>query len=300
MFYGGVEAGGTKCVCAVGSGPDDIRATARFATTTPQDTLDRISAFFEPYRSDLVAIGIGAFGPLDPRPESATFGWITSTPKAGWALTDVVGTLRQSWDVPIAFETDVNAAVVGEHRWGTAQHLDTVLYITVGTGLGGGAMVHGQLLHGILHPEIGHIRIPHDWDQDPFPGICPYHGDCLEGLAAGPAIEARWGQSGASLPREHPAWALEAHYLALGATTLICMLSPQRLVLGGGVMHQTQLFPMLRQEVQRLLNGYIQLPELNAGIETYIVPPALGEMAGVLGALALAQYQTDRGVHRHA
>ena len=289
MLYGGVEAGGTKCVCAVGTGPDDIRATTHFATTTPQATLERISTFFASYRADLAALGMGCFGPLDPRPESATFGWITSTPKPGWPQTDVVGFLRQSWDVPIAFDTDVNAAVVGEQCWGAGQGLDTVLYMTVGTGLGGGAMVHGQLLHGVLHPEIGHIRVPHDWDNDPFPGLCPYHGDCLEGLAAGPAIEARWGQPGASLAADHPAWALEAHYLALDLTALISILVPQRLILGGGVMRQMHLFPRLRRRVQHLLNGYIQLPELHTDIDTYIVPPALGDAAGVLGALALAK-----------
>jgi fructokinase len=298
-LYGGIEAGGTKCICAVGLGPDDILATSRFDTTTPHETLARVAAFFAPYRSELAALGIGAFGPLDPRPESTTFGWITTTPKVGWSQTDVVGFLRQNLDVPIAFETDVNAAVIGEHYWGAARGLDTVLYMTVGTGLGAGAMVHGQLLHGALHPEMGHIRIPHDWDQDPFPGMCPYHGDCLEGLAAGPAIEARWGQPGASLAPDHPAWVLEAHYLALGLTAFICILAPQRLILGGGVMRQIQLFPRLRREVQGRLNGYMQLPELNAGIEAYIVPPALGDAAGVLGALALAQYRTDLGVESY-
>ena len=292
MLYGGVEAGGTKCVCAVGTGPDDIRATARFATTTPHETLERIIAFFTPYGSELMALGVGAFGPLDPRPASATYGWITSTPKPGWAQTDVISVLRQMLDVPIAFDTDVNAAVCGEYYWGAGQGLDTVLYLTVGTGLGGGAMVHGHLLHGLLHPEMGHIRIPHDWDTDPFPGICPYHGDCLEGLAAGPAIEVRWGQPGSSLPSNHPAWALEAHYLALGLTTLICTLVPQRFILGGGVMRQMQLLPLLRDGVRRLLNGYMQVSALATDIDTYIVPPALGDAAGVLGAIALAQHQT--------
>ena len=288
-LYGGLEAGGSKCVCVIGSGPNDIRAETRFATTTPSETIDRAIAFFRPYRDTVAGLGIGAFGPLDPRPDSALFGYITSTPKPGWAQTDVAGVLRQALDLPVVFDTDVNAAALGEHRWGAAQGLDTFLYLTVGTGIGGGAMVNGRLLHGLLHPEMGHIRLPHDWQVDPFPGCCPYHGDCLEGLASGPAIEARWGKPGSALPHDHPAWTLEVHYLALGLVTFLCTLSPQRIILGGGVMQQTHLFSRMQHEVQRLLNGYIQLPALRDHIGTYIVPPALGNRAGVLGAMALAQ-----------
>jgi fructokinase len=189
----------------------------------------------------------------------------------------------------VALDTDVNAAALGEHAWGAARGLNTFLYVTVGTGIGGGAMVHGRLVHGLLHPEMGHIRIPHDRTDDPFPGTCPYHGDCLEGLAAGPALAARWGQPGAMLPAEHPAWQLEARYLALGLTTFLCVLAPQRIIMGGGVMQQTRLFPLLRQEVQRLLNDYVQVPALGPEIDNYIVPPALGNQAGVLGAIALAR-----------
>ncbi|MDH3598862.1 MAG: ROK family protein [Candidatus Tectomicrobia bacterium] len=290
-LYGGLEAGGTKWVCAVGAGPDDIRATTRFATTTPQETIAQAVAFFSPYRDILAGLGIGCFGPLDLHPASPTFGWITSTPKPGWAQTDLVGALRQGLDVSVAFDTDVNAAAFGECHWGAAQSLDTFLYMTVGTGLGGGAIVNGQLLHGLLHPEMGHLRIPHDWQADAFAGTCPYHGDCLEGLAAGPALEARWGQAGETLPDDHPAWTLEAHYLALGLVAFICTLMPQRIIMGGGVMRRSQLFPLIQREVQQLLNGYIQAPELASDIESYIVPPTLGECAGVLGALALAMHQ---------
>ncbi|HEY7709729.1 MAG TPA: ROK family protein, partial [Candidatus Entotheonella sp.] len=249
-------------------------------------------AFFSPYRDRLAGLGIGSFGPLDLQPASPTFGWITSTPKPGWAPTDLVGTLRQALAVPIALDTDVNAAAFGECHWGAAQGLDTFLYITVGTGLGGGAMVNGQLLHGLLHPEMGHLRIPHDWQADAFAGTCPYHGDCLEGLAAGPALAARWGQASETLPDDHPAWALEAHYLALGLVGFICTLMPQRMIMGGGVMQRSQLFPLIQREVQQLLNGYIQTPALASHIESYIVPPALGERAGVLGAIALAMHQS--------
>ena len=288
-LLGGLEAGGSKWLCVVGTGPNDIRATTRLPTTTPTETMARVLAFFTPYRNSLAAIGIGSFGPLDPLPDSPTFGYITSTPKPGWAYTDVAGTIRRALNLPVAFDTDVNAAALGEQQWGAARGLDTFLYLTVGTGIGGGAMIHGRMLHGLLHPEMGHIRLPHDWQIDPFPGNCPYHGDCLEGLAAGPALEARWGQPGPTLPPEHPAWLLEAHYLALGLVTFICALAPQRLILGGGVMQQAQLFPRLRQTVQQLLNDYIPVSALQEDIATYIVPPLLGDQAGVLGAMALAQ-----------
>jgi fructokinase len=259
------------------------------ATTTPAETIDRVVAFFAPYRTALAALGIGSFGPLDPHPASPTFGFLTTTPKPGWAYTDLAGALRRALHLPVAFDTDVNAAALAEHCWGPAQGLDTFLYVTVGTGIGGGAMANGRLLHGLLHPEMGHIRIPYDWAADPFPGTCPYHGNCLEGLASGPALAARWGQPGAALPVDHPAWELEARYLALGLVAFICVLAPQRIIMGGGVMQQAQLFPRLRHEVQRLLNGYVQLPALDSQIDEYIVPPALGTQAGVLGAIALAR-----------
>ena len=290
VLYGGMEAGGTKCICAVGTGPDAVRAETHFVTTTAQETIARAIAFFAPYRDELAALGVGAFGPLDLRPDAPTCGFITTTPKPGWAYTDIAGTLHRTLALPVVLDTDVNAAAFGEHCWGAAQNLETFVYLTVGTGIGGGAMVHGQLLHGILHPEMGHMRIPHDWQADPFAGTCPYHGDCLEGLAAGPALIARWGQAGETLPADHPAWKLEAHYLALALVAIICTLAPQRLIMGGGVMQQAQLFPLVRQEVQRLLNGYLQIPALGTRIDDYIVPPMLGNRAGVLGALALARF----------
>jgi fructokinase len=287
-LYAGLEAGGTKCVCAIGTGPDHIRALTQFATTTPSETMARAVAFFEPYRAALTALGIASFGPLDLHPGSASFGYITATPKPGWAHTDLAGTLSRALNLPVAFDTDVNAAALAEQRWGAAQGLDTLLYVTVGTGIGGGAIVHGRLLHGLLHPEMGHIRIPHDRRVDPFPGLCPYHGDCLEGLASGPALEARWGQPAHTLPVDHPAWPLTARYLALGLVAFICILVPQRLIMGGGILHQEHVLPRVRHEVRQLLNNYIQVPELHAQLDNYIVPPALGDRAGVLGALALA------------
>jgi len=290
-LFGGIEAGGTKFVCAVGSGPDDLRAETRFPTATPEVALPQAIAFFhqqEARYGRLSAIGIASFGPLDPHPASPTFGYITSTPKAGWANTDFVGALRQAFSLPIAFDTDVNGAALGEWRWGAAQGLDTFLYLTFGTGVGGGGMVGGRLMHGLIHPEMGHLRLPRDPQADPFPGICPYHGDCLEGLTSGPALARRCGQPAETLPSDHPAWELQAHYMALALVNLILTISPQRLILGGGVMQATHLFPHIRRKVQQLLNGYVRSPLILEQVERYIVPPALGGRAGVLGAIALA------------
>jgi fructokinase len=296
-LFGGIEGGGTKFVCAVGTGPDDIRAEARFPTTTPEETLGRAVAFFEEQEATekLAAIGIAAFGPIDPDPASPGFGYITTTPKPHWPHTNFVGKICAHFDLPIGFDTDVNVAALGEHRWGAAQGLDTFIYWTIGTGLGGGGMVNGRLIHGLMHPEMGHMQVPHDRQRDPFPGNCPYHGDCLEGLAAGPALEGRWGQRGETLPADHEAWQLEAHYLALGLVNVITIVSPQRIILGGGVMEQPGIFPLIHQEVQRLLNGYIQMPAITEKIDEYIVPPKLGGRAGVLGAIALAQDVYSQG-----
>lgn len=290
-LVGGIEGGGTKFVCAVGTGPEDIRAEIRFPTTTPDETLRQAIAFFQEQQrvAPLAAIGIGSFGPVDPDPQSPTFGYVTTTPKPGWANADFAGAIRRALDVPIGFDTDVNVAALGEHTWGAAQGLDTFIYLTIGTGIGGGGMVGGRLMHGLIHPEMGHIRIPHDWAADPYAGWCPYHGDCFEGLANGPALEKRWGQRAETLALDHPAWPLEAHYLALALVSFICTLSPQRIIMGGGVMAQPHLFPLVRQKTQELLNGYVQSPAIMDHIDEYIVPPGLGGRAGVLGAFALAQ-----------
>ena len=289
--YGGIEAGGTKFVCAVGTGPDDIRAEIRLPTESPESTLGKVIDFFRQQQEDheIAAIGVASFGPVDPDPDSPTFGYITNTPKPGWANTPVAPTLRDAFDIPIGFDTDVNVAALGEHSWGAAREVDTFVYLTIGTGIGGGGMVNGQLIHGLLHPEMGHIAIPHDWDRDPFAGTCPFHGDCWEGLANGPALEARWGQPGELLPPAHEAWALEAHYLALGVTSIMMILSPQLVVMGGGVMEQEHIFPLIHREVKSLLNGYIQSPTVLEGMDSFIVPPALGGRSGALGAIALAE-----------
>ena len=292
-LWGGIEAGGTKFVCAVGTGPDDLGAEVRFPNTTPEETIGQAIQFFQQQKGPLAAIGIASFGPLDPNSDSPTFGYITTTPKPGWAHTDLAGPIRRALGVPVGFDTDANVAALGEHCWGAAQGLDTFIYLTVGTGTGGGGMVNGKLIHGLMHPEMGHIRIPHDRDRDPYTGFCPYHGDCLAGLAAGPALEGRWGQRGETLPADHPAWLLEADYLAFGLVNIICILSPQRIILGGGVMQQRQLFPLVRRRVQELLNDYLPVPAILDQIDDYIVSPGLGDRAGVLGAIALAQHAAE-------
>lgn len=303
-LFGGIEGGGTKFVCAVGSGPDDILAETRFPTTTPVETLGKAVAFFveqQGVHGSLTAIGLASFGPLDPNPTSSTYGQILPTPKHGWTNANLVSLLKETFNVPIGFDTDVNGAALAEARWGTGQGCDPVVYLTIGTGIGGGVMVHGKLLHGLLHPEMGHIPLPRDPAKDPFPGACPFHGSCFEGLAAGPALEKRWGQRGETLLPDHPAWELEAHYIALALSSYIVTISPQKIILGGGVMQQAHMLPLVRQKVQALLNGYVKSLYLTEWIDQYIVLPGLARRAGVLGALALAQqaYRQACNAHLH-
>jgi fructokinase len=289
MRYGGIEAGGTKWVCAIADRPGQPLKTKTFPTTGPAETVSRATRFLSE-NGPVDVVGVGAFGPVDLRQDSPTWGTITTTPKPGWGDTDLVGALRSGLNVPIALDTDVNAAALGEWRWGAAVGLETFFYITVGTGIGGGAVVNGRILHGLLHPEFGHMRIPHDREADPFDGICPYHGDCLEGLASGEAIRQRWGRPGEELSGAAP-WETEAEYLALALVNVICMLSPQRIIIGGGVAKQPTLLPLARQRVRELLAGYLRAPELTdpEGIDRYIVTPDLGGSAGVIGAIELAR-----------
>jgi fructokinase len=287
-MFGGIEAGGTKFICGIGTSPADLEV-AQFPTSSPEITLAAVIEFFKSAKVALRAIGIGSFGPIDPNPQSAHYGHITSTPKAGWANFDLAGTVRDALQLPVAFDTDVNAAMLGEARWGAARGLSDAIYLTIGTGVGGGALVHGELVHGLVHPEMGHLRLPHDRVRDAFTGICPFHGDCLEGLASGPAIQARWGAIATTLPPDHPAWALEAQYLAYALNNLAVTLSPQRILLGGGVMQQSHLFDLVRAEFAQLLNGYVRHPELLEHLERYIQPPQLGARAGILGTIALAE-----------
>ncbi len=293
-IYGGIEAGGTKFVCMVAGGPDEIYSETRIPTTHPDETLDRVIQFFrdQAKTQPLTALGIASFGPVDLNQDSPTYGYITSTPKPGWANTDITGRLGAALQLPVALDTDVNAAALSEYRWGASRGLDTSTYFTIGTGIGAGVIVAGEPAHGLVHSEVGHMRIPHDTLKDPFPGICPYHGDCFEGLACGQAILSRWGQPAEQLPSGHPAWDLEAEYIALALVNMVVVLSPKRIVLGGGVMQHSELFPLIRQKVLSLLNNYVRNSAIIEKIDSYIVPPGLGNLAGALGAIALAQRLT--------
>ncbi len=285
---GAIEGGGTKFVCGIGSGPGDIE-TLTIPTTTPEETLAKCVAFFQDRGRPLEAIGIGSFGPADVNPVSPGFGTITTTPKQGWGNTAVAPFFSNALGVPVAFDTDVNAAAVGEGVWGAARDVDSFVYFTIGTGIGAGVVIEGKPVHGLTHPEIGHLRIPRDPARDPFEGNCPYHGDCFEGLAAGPALAARWKCDPVTLPPDHEAWSLEADYIALAVMNVILTVSPQRIILGGGVMDQDQLFPMIRERLKEHLRGYLAVPEIERDLDRFVVPPENGSRAGILGALALAQ-----------
>lgn len=290
-LLGAIEAGGTKFVCGIGNEDGTIIERISFPTTTPEETMGQVLDYFS--TKNVEAIGLGAFGPIDPVLGSPTYGYITTTPKPHWGQYNLVGTVAEHFNVPIGFDTDVNGAALGEYKWGAAQGLDSCLYITVGTGIGAGAVVGGKLVHGLSHPEMGHILVRRH-PEDTYEGFCPYHGDCLEGLAAGPAIGKRWGVPAGELPIDHPAWEMEAHYLAHALMNYVLILSPQKIVMGGGVMKQSQLFPLIRTKLQELLQGYVQHPALNKDIESYVVPPQLGDNAGLTGALGLAKLALDR------
>jgi len=288
--FGGIEVGGTKIVCVIASGPDDIHDEVVVSTTTPEETLPRVLDFFSSGVPGalLSAVGIGTFGPLDLNPSSSTYGYITSTTKPGWSQVDIAGEVQRALGVPVVLDTDVKAAAVGEGTWGAAKGLDDFIYLTIGTGIGGGGVFGGKPMHGMIHPEMGHIRIPHDIKKDPYKGYCPFHGDCFEGLASGQAMQERWGQKAEMLPPDHEAWELETHYIALALQSYICTLSPRLIILGGGVMRQSHLFPLIRAKVRLFLGGYVRSPLVLDDTEEYILPPALGNRAGVLGALSLA------------
>jgi fructokinase len=287
-LFGGVETGGTWVVCALGRGPEEIEDLEEFRTEAPEATLERIGAFFQA-RPRASAIGIGSFGPVDLDPGSPTWGYVTTTPKPGWQHTSVARALGERLGLPVAIDTDVNAAALAEQRWGAGRGCATLCYLTVGTGIGGGLLVDGRPHHGLIHPEVGHLRVPHDRERDPYPGGCAQHGDCWEGLAAGRAIAERWGRAADELPDGHEAWALEAEYLALGILAIVCVASPERVILGGGVMERAGLRERVGQELVELLAGYLDSPLLGERIEEYVVAPGLGDRAGVLGAIALAQ-----------
>ena len=289
-LYGGLEGGGTKFVCAVGSGPDDLRALRTIPTTTREETLAEAAAFFrEAHREfGLKAIGVGTFGPLDLNPQSETFGRLTTTPKKGWPGTDIAGEVGGAIGVPTAIDSDVNAALAGERRWGAASDVSNAVYLTVGTGIGGGAMANGEIVHGMLHTEMGHMHVPRIPEDAGFAGVCPNHGDCLEGLASGPSMAKRWSVRAEELPDGHPAWDMEARYLAYGVAAITYVLSPERIIIGGGVSRREALLPLVRSHFRRILNGFLAPLDSAEVLDGYIVRPALGDRAGVLGAIALA------------
>lgn len=283
-------------MCVVAGSPEEIVDEIRFMTTTPEETLNRAIQFFQPFvaSGQIQTIGVGSFGPLDLDPASPTYGFITATPKPHWSNVDVLGKLRRALEVDICLDTDVNVAALGEYMWGASKGHDPSLYLTIGTGIGGGYIKDGKALIGMLAPEMGHIRIPHNLERDPFRGVCPFHDDCFEGLASGPAIEARLGQPGARVPEDDPFWDIEAEYIAFALMTYILTLSPKKIILGGGVMQRGFLFPRIRARVKDLLNGYVGSRAILEQIGSYIVPPGLANQSGSLGAIALAMQVAGR------
>ncbi|MBQ1457527.1 MAG: ROK family protein [Butyrivibrio sp.] len=284
MIYGGIEAGGTKMICVIGDENGRILDRMQIPTKTPEETMPIMIDYFK--GKDIKALGIACFGPIDLNRDSKTYGYITSTPKLAWKNYDIVGAFKKELGVPIGFDTDVNGSLLGEITWGCAKGLTDALYLTIGTGVGGGVMAGGKLLHGMLHPELGHIKMAVA-DGDTYKGKCPYHGTCFEGMAAGPAIEDRWGKKAVELADDDKVWDLESTYIAQALCTYILTLSPQIIILGGGVMHQEQLFPLIRKKVLEQLNGYVLTKEL-ADIDNYIVPASLNDDQGIMGSIKLA------------
>lgn len=289
MLLGALEAGGTKMVLALGNENGEILEQTSIPTETPEITLPKIIDYFKD--KEIKALGIGSFGPIDLDRASKTYGYITSTPKLAWINCDIVGTLQKSLGIPVGFDTDVNGSALGEAAWGSTKGLGSSIYITIGTGVGVGVYQEGKLLHGMLHPEAGHVLLSRH-PEDTFEGVCPYHSHCLEGLAAGPSIEKRWGKKAYELGADHKAWEFEAYYIAQALVGYILTLSPHRIVLGGGVMHQTQLFPMIREQVKILLNGYLKTALLE-DLDSYIVPAALNDNQGIMGCLKLAHMELE-------
>lgn len=295
--YGAIEGGGTKFVVAVGHGPDTILARIRLPTTTPEETLGAAADFLAQAtaasRRPLAAVGMACFGPVELDPSSPLYGHMLDTPKPGWQGAPLIAPLTERLGVPVALDTDVNGAALAEWRWGAAQHCDPTLYLTVGTGIGGGAIVGGRPLHGLLHPEMGHIPVPRlswpDGTPDTFAGSCPYHGPCLEGMAAGPALRERLGAPAEQLDANAPIWELEAGYIAYALATYTLVLSPRRIVLGGGVFQQAHLLERVRRRLREALNGYIRRPQLADQVDEYVVAPYFGQDAGLIGGFALAQ-----------
>lgn len=284
MVYGGIEAGGTKFVCAIGNDDLEILERVSFPTTTPEETMRAVINFFKRYSDQLESIGVGSFGPIDIHHKSKTYGYVTSTPKIAWQNFDFVGTLKKQFNLPIAWTTDVNAACYGEYISGYGKGLSSIVYYTIGTGIGGGALQNGNFIEGFSHPEMGHMLVKRH-SEDNFSGNCPFHQECLEGMAAGPAIEKRVGVKGQNLSENDPIWEMEAFYIAQCAYNTTLMFSPEVIIFGGGVMKQKQMKEKVQEKFIELINGYVDTPP----IEEYIVTPKLADNAGITGCLALAK-----------
>lgn len=284
MLFGALEAGGTKMVCAIGNENGEILEQKSIPTTTPEETMPAILEYFKD--KEIASIGIACFGPIDLNKNSETYGYITSTPKIPWRNYNIVGAVKDALKIPVGFDTDVNGSLLGEVTWGCAKGLTDAVYFTIGTGVGAGIMTNGKTLHGMLHPEAGHVKmVPRSGDT--YKGKCPYHGTCFEGMAAGPAIEERWGAKAVQLADREEVWDLESYYIAQALMGIVLTLSPQKIILGGGVMHQKQLFSMIREKMLKELNGYIQAKELT-DIDNYIVPASLNDDQGIMGCIKLA------------
>ncbi|MEP6885883.1 MAG: ROK family protein [Gammaproteobacteria bacterium] len=291
LLFGAVEAGGTKFVVAVGDERGNILAQERFPTMDPATTLAAMRKILRERAGTgaaFSAIGVASFGPVELNKSSDHYGFIGRTPKAGWSGTDIVGVLAREFSCPIGFDTDTNAAALAEHRWGAARDIDNLVYLTIGTGIGGGVLIDGVPIHGLMHPEMGHMYPRRHPLDSGFAGVCPFHGDCMEGLASGPAMLARSGASLQELDAAHSQWAIEADYLGQLCAQLVVTLSPQRIVMGGGVMSQSRLLPLIHERIRHWLGGYIDRSEVLTGLDRYVVAPGLGDNAGILGALVLA------------
>ncbi len=285
MRLGALEAGGTKMVCAIGDEKGNIEERVSIPTKTPEETIPLLIDFFKQRNID--ALGIGCFGPLELNKKAEKYGYITTTTKLAWRNFDFLGSMKKALQCPVGFDTDVNGSVLGEVTFGQAKGKSCALYLTIGTGIGAGIYIEGKLLHGMLHPEAGHVLITRR-ETDTYGGKCPYHKNCLEGLAAGPAIEGRYGKKAVDLAEEEDVWDLEADYIAQALTGYILTLSPEIIILGGGVMHQMQLFPLIRKKVTEYLGGYVNTEELS-DMEHYIIPASLHDDQGIMGCLELGR-----------
>lgn len=287
MLIGGIEGGGTKFVCAVGDGTGEILQKVSIPTRDPEDTLKDVKEFFNNY--PIEALGIGSFGPVDLERDSNSYGMILNTPKIKWKGFPLLKQLKSDYEIPVFIDTDVNTACLGEYMYGVGKNVESCLYVTVGTGIGAGFVQQGKVYQGKNHSEMGHILV-RQHSEDPFEGNCPYHGSCLEGLASGPSIEARYGKKGAMLSDNNKVWESMSYYLAQALINYTMILSPERIIVGGGVMKQENLLGLIREQFVEMLNEYVAIPD----VSEFIVTPKLEDEQGVKGAIRLAVSGLER------